>query len=79
MANGITDLVRLMMRPDRAVNMAIILPQITQAAMNTGGVAGTHRQKNKPATASTITMSKSMTSEVNTPQKIIWRPIQLTT
>jgi hypothetical protein len=69
MASGITD----------PTDMDNALPQTTQVAMKIDSVAGTHRQKNKPATASTTTTSKSMTSEVTTPQKIIWRPIQLTT
>jgi hypothetical protein len=73
MANGIADLVRAMMRPDRAADMVIVLPQTMQVAMNTDDVAGICRQKNKLATTSMIMMSKSMTSET------IWSPIQLTT
>ena len=63
--DAIADLVRMMRRPDRAAAVDIVLPQTMQVAMNTGGVASTYRQKNKPATALMFTMCKSRISEVS--------------
>lgn len=63
--DAITDLVRIMRKPDLAADTDIVHPQTMQAAMNTGGVAGTYLQKNRPATAPMVTMSKSRISEVS--------------